>query len=498
MVREPRSHDEVLSRGYQSEVRRAKELLAAEQTVTGVRDSVALSWTRSRTALSAARVDSAPAALDDRQVRELLTAPRFAPVVPLIRAALVEQLRDTGLLVALADPAGRLILVEGDPVARRRAEGMGFAPGGDWSEQAMGTTAPGIVVATGRPAQVAGAEHLMPVVEKWSCSAVPLADPLSGELIGVLDITGGPEAVSPLALPLLTSAAASIRAALRQASPVHDSVAEQSPPSGVLAQPHAPSGSLRGAVPSAEASAGGAEAGEPFADALPDPAAPSGGWRAGGSAPAAAPDVPVPLRVTGPGARAFSGPGGRSVPLGLRHAEILTLLCWHEGGLGAPQLGEMLCPEGLEPASVRVEMHRLRRAVQRAADDDRGLDLTLGSRPYRLVWGASGSGVLTDARAARRALSSGDVATAVRMCSGLLLPESTAPEIERIRSLLAAELRETVADSADAEVLWDYLRRSDAEYDRELWMLAIRLLPAGDRRRAYAVAQIERIDAELG
>ncbi|WP_291795092.1 GAF domain-containing protein [Brevibacterium sp.] len=491
MVGDPVADGAVLSRRYQTGVRRAKEQLIDDATVSGVRSTVALSWSRSRTALTASPGDGAPAVLDDTQIRELLADPQFSSVAEIIRATLVEQLRDTGLLVALADPQGRLILVEGDPHARRKAETMGFAPGGDWSEQAMGTSAPGMVVATRRAAQVAGAEHLHPAVERWSCSAVPLTDPLTDELLGVLDLTGGPQAVSSLALPLLSSAAAGIRSALAMRAAGPPASIGSSPLLAALSAPLASPTSLPPASPGARAQPGTAAPGEEgAAEAGPARTSEAAESPSGARAPV--------LQVTGPGARALSGRDGHSVPLGLRHAEILTLLCWHEGGLGAPQLGEMLCPEGLEPASVRVEMHRLRRAVQKAAEADPGLDLVLGSRPYRLVWGASGSGVLTDARAARRALSAGDVATAVRMCAGQLLPESTAPEIERIRGLLAAELRETVADSADAEVLWEYLRRPDAEYDRELWMLAIRLLPAGDRRRAYAVAQVERIDAELG
>jgi transcriptional regulator of acetoin/glycerol metabolism len=38
--------------------------------------------------------------------------------------------------------------------------------------------------------QVFAAEHFNEVVQRWTCSAAPVHDPDSGELLGVIDITG--------------------------------------------------------------------------------------------------------------------------------------------------------------------------------------------------------------------------------------------------------------------------------------------------------------------
>jgi hypothetical protein len=79
-----------------------------------------------------------------------------------------------------------------------------------------------------------------------------------------------------------------------------------------------------------------------------------------------------------------------------------------------------------------------------------------------------------------------------------VLPLSTAPEIAAIRDSLATSLREAVLQFADHDLLWTYLRRQDAQDDQDAWMLALRLLPADDVRRAAAVARLDAIDAENG
>ena len=500
--------ESVLAREYQRVVTRAFSKLSQSQEDTAleaVRRIVSDSWQRSLSALPPTGRDSAQVGLDTDELRRLRTEGPLARALPIVRRLLIEPARDTGLVVAIGDAQGRLLWVEGDHQSLRRTESMGFAVGADWSETAMGTSAPGIVVATGAPASVAQAEHFSPVVREWSCTAVPLVDPHTRALMGVLDITGGDEAVSPLSLPLLTAAAAAIESELAQPSPAPETSTtvftgvsfgdgpRSAAPGGHLPQAddavpaHHPLSVGTDAEAGVTARATGASAG---GDVGPTgPGAESAGPDSLGPEPAAARPV---VRVTGSGAPTVTR-DGRERQIGLRHAEILTLLDWHDDGLTGPQLGEMAYEEAPEAATVRVEMHRLRRVLGEAT----GGDVELASRPYRLV-GAQGRerAPLTDARAAHDALTDGDVETAVRLCRGRVLPSSTAPEIEGIRTALATSLREAVLQFADHDLLWTYLRRQDAQDDQDAWMLALRLLPADDVRRAAAVARLDAIDAE--
>src|SRR5699024_10271669 len=74
-------------------------------------------------------------------------------------------------------------------------------PGADWSEASMGTSAPGAALSTGATAQVAGAEHFSHNVHEFYCSAIPLRHP-SGSVLGMLDLTGSPLAVSSRAFAI--------------------------------------------------------------------------------------------------------------------------------------------------------------------------------------------------------------------------------------------------------------------------------------------------------
>lgn len=506
--------EDVLAREYQREVMRAFSRLserASDEGLDAVRSIVAESWQRSLSALPPTGRDSASLGIGADELERMRREGPLARALPIVRRLLIEPARDTGLVVAIGDAQGRLLWVEGDHSALRRSESMGFAVGADWSETSMGTSAPGIVVATGASASVAREEHFSPVVREWSCTAVPLMDPHTRALMGVLDITGGPEAVSPLSLPLLTAAAAAIEAELAAQPPgaldgtAGEGGSEPGTPSGAatstafsgvtLSPAVGPgdgtdhgSSSLTAAVgPAAARHAAGpvggdaavAEAGEPLVVT---------GTSAAGSGTSLRPVV----RVTGPGAPAVAR-DGREKQIGLRHAEILTLLDWYDDGLSGPQLSEMVYADAPEATTVRVEMHRLRRVLAEASDGS----VELASRPYRLVAGTGRERPpLTDARAAHDALTDGDIERAVHLCRGDVLPASEAPEIAHLRTALSTSLREAVMQFADHDLLWTYLRRQDAQDDQEAWMLALRLLPADDVRRAAAVARLDAIDAE--
>ncbi|MGW6695455.1 transcriptional regulator [Rhodococcus sp. NPDC054953] len=246
----------------------------------------------------------------------------MALVRPVVRRLLVEDVADTGLLVAISDAAGRLLWVEGDSGAKDRAVAMHFVEGADWSEDRVGTNAPGTALAVDQCVQIFGAEHFSAAVHDWSCSAAPVHDPTSGRILGAIDITGGPEVAQPQVLALVRATVAAAEAELR----LH-----------LLNSPR-----LLGAQ-------------------TPGLATP------GSAAPR--------LAVLGSG-RPTLIRGGDRIPLSRRHAEILLLLAQHAEGLSGDQLSVLLDEAELDAVTIRAEMSRLRKVF--GADG-------LGSRPYRLL-----------------------------------------------------------------------------------------------------------------
>jgi sigma-54 dependent transcriptional regulator, acetoin dehydrogenase operon transcriptional activator AcoR len=106
-------------------------------------------------------------------------------------------------LLGFFDAAGRMLRSEGDPRARDALLEINFAPGGLWHESAAGTNGPGTALASGRAVDIVGAEHYCEAWRRWHCAAAPIHDPLSGAVIGVLDLSGPVELASPLLLHLV-------------------------------------------------------------------------------------------------------------------------------------------------------------------------------------------------------------------------------------------------------------------------------------------------------
>jgi len=198
------------------EIGRAHDRFLTAGAVDGrVRLVVADSWRRSaRAALepdSTAPIDLADDALDAYRAGHPLAA-----VLPVIRQVLGD-VADDGDLLAVCDARGRLLWVEGDRAAVRRAERMNFVAGARWDERHAGTNAPGTALAIDHAVQIFATEHFSRPVQPWTCSAAPIHDPHTGVLLGAVDITGGDQVANPYSLALVRAAARAAEAFLASA-----------------------------------------------------------------------------------------------------------------------------------------------------------------------------------------------------------------------------------------------------------------------------------------
>jgi hypothetical protein len=139
----------------------------------------------------------------------------LATVMPVIRRLLVQDAEDDQMIVAVTDAGGRMLWVEGDPRLRSRAAGMNFVEGARWAEEVVGTNAPGTALAVDHAVQIYGSEHYRRPVQPWSCSAAPVHDPLTGTLLGAIDVTGGDHVASPHVLTLVRATVAAVESELR-------------------------------------------------------------------------------------------------------------------------------------------------------------------------------------------------------------------------------------------------------------------------------------------
>jgi hypothetical protein len=179
-----------------------------------LRREIVTSWERSSdgAAMEVARAPLADAA--DTEARWEATPLRTA--VARIEPQLRSAAEDGGLVVAVTDPAARIMWTCEGAVMRRRAEGVNFVPGGRWDEASVGTNALDLALRLDSAATVYSAEHFNACVHDWTCWAAPIHDPATGRQLGVLDLSTTWDRAHPLG----AATAAAFAQLLEQALPV--------------------------------------------------------------------------------------------------------------------------------------------------------------------------------------------------------------------------------------------------------------------------------------
>lgn len=402
-----------------------------------VRPVVAGSW--ERCAATGASVDGrrlAPVRMDADELDDYRSRHPLAVALPVLRELLGERAADDEHVFAVADAAGILLWVQGHAAMLDRAGRMNFVEGAEWSEAGAGTNALGTALAVRRPVQIFAAEHYNTVVHPWSCSAVPVRDPDSGLVIGIVDLTGGASIASPYALAL-------VRAAVRAAE-------------AELAIRHL----------DAEAIGRAGRLPVHFPGTARPRAAVAG------------------VRLTALGRdRALVEIDGRTVWLRPRHSEIVVLLALAAGGLTGPRLAVELSDADVHPVTLRAEVSRLRALL------GGGL---LGSQPYALR-----RPVTSDFTDVLDLLAEGRVGEALAAYSGPLLPDSEAPAIVDYRATLEEQLRAEVLASGDAMVLRRWVSAAWGTDDVAAWQALAAQLPGGSPQRAAAETRARALGADV-
>ncbi|MFC9685291.1 protein phosphatase, partial [Streptomyces sp. NPDC056948] len=158
-----------------------ERFLQGESVETGVRPSILNSWQRSRS-LGLSPDES------DLPYRE-----DFDPGGRIVRAAVpvLDRLQSTfsgsKVNISVADANGTVLLRRfGDPAMARDLPAIQRVPGFVFAEQVAGTNGIGLALAERQLIRVHGAEHFAERAQQSACVALPVRDPLSGRIEGVL------------------------------------------------------------------------------------------------------------------------------------------------------------------------------------------------------------------------------------------------------------------------------------------------------------------------
>lgn len=133
------------------------------------------------------------------------------------------MLEDTALITMLVDREGRMVRRGcADSPTRSAFDNLGVDVGASLLEEAIGTTAPGIVLETRQSISVHGGEHFALALRRFSCYAHPIFHPTTLRIEGVLDLTAMSDRADPLLGPLVKRAVADIEQRLLEGSRVSD------------------------------------------------------------------------------------------------------------------------------------------------------------------------------------------------------------------------------------------------------------------------------------
>jgi hypothetical protein len=203
------------------QVGRAHErFLSGHQKPERMRSVVADSWARSAAWIGAD--STAPIDLCDDELEAYRAAHPLSRVMPIFRDLLGGLAEDGDHILAVCDAHGRLLWVEGNAGTLRGAASMNFVPGARWDEAHAGTNAPGTALAVDHALQIFATEHFSRPVQRWTCTAAPIHDPGTGQVLGAIDVTGGDHLANPHSLALVRATALAAETYLKALEPPRD------------------------------------------------------------------------------------------------------------------------------------------------------------------------------------------------------------------------------------------------------------------------------------
>ena len=358
-------------------------LLSGGRPPVDPRRLVARSWQRVRAHGVDPDRGEPPGPLPALQVERRRTTSPLHRVLPELRSSLTAVAEDARHVMVITDADGVLLWREGSTRVRHRADALGFTEGARWTESTVGTNAIGTALAEDAPVQIFSAEHFVRTHHRWTCTACPVHDPRSGELLGVVDVSGPAETVHPTTVALVGTAVKLAEASLwRHHESRLEALRSWAVPTlagaggpGLVVDDHGWVAAVRGlprlervAVPSADGPVAVPGLGLCVPESVP------GGWllRPAGSA---ALRLTLDLDARPPRA-VVAGTSVWVHPLSTRHAEVLLLLARAgRAGMNAAALSQALYGTVGSLVTIRAEVSRLRKAIG-------GLLL---ARPYRLA-----------------------------------------------------------------------------------------------------------------
>ncbi|BBX43492.1 sigma-54-dependent Fis family transcriptional regulator [Mycobacterium simiae] len=121
--------------------------------------------------------------------------------------ALADDLEPQDISVILTSPDGLVVeRVAADTKLVRALDKVQLAPGYSYAEEFTGTNGIGTALTIGAPTFIRGSEHYIGALSHLACAGSPIRDPITGRVLGAVDLTCWASRSDPLLLVLAKSA----------------------------------------------------------------------------------------------------------------------------------------------------------------------------------------------------------------------------------------------------------------------------------------------------
>ncbi len=456
-----------------------------------LREVVARSWIRCSGAGLDPEHSLAPVVMEEAEASERWAHHPLAIGHSMMLALLDQLPADVPQVGLVCGADGTLLWLGGEVHAREAAAEIHLGPGTRWSEADAGTNAMGTALAVDHALQIFSGEHFSSCVHEWTCSAAPVHDPETGELLGVLDLSGPALSADPNSVALVAGAARLVEAVLGlRTAERHATLRERledrvghargqadaltSASGRVLTGRHERWSGERVAIPpdGGEVTLAGGDT--VWAEPVPEH---DGFLLYSATRPVVA--RPAPPRLTGLGRdRLRLEIDGATHTLSPRHSEILVLLVTRPRGLSTAQLALELYGDFGKPVTIRAEMSRFRAL----------LGDHLLAAPYRLAEVPQ-----SDFTALVDRIGVAPLTEIVADYLGPLLPRSEVPGVIEIREWLDGRVRGAVLASGDPEVLSAWLHSESGADDLVACRALVGAVGSDHPDRAFAQSRLRRL-----
>jgi signal transduction histidine kinase len=176
-------------------------------TTPGVRPTIVESWRRSlATGLDPTDL-LAPIEADESEVLDRWFEHPLGSLTHVLTDQLLKVAEESRSMVVLTDASGLVLHRVGDEWLKERAAEMNLVEGARYSEAADGTNGIGTALAADRAFQVFAFEHFNERHHEWACAGAPVHDPVSGRVVGLVDLSSLWKVAHPRSLQLVAGAA---------------------------------------------------------------------------------------------------------------------------------------------------------------------------------------------------------------------------------------------------------------------------------------------------